>query len=313
MHQPGLGVADRQVAVGAALVLVDLDVRGAVHRLQPHRALLDLREVHVVAVLLPVARLLPELDVVEDRRLHLAVAARAVLLAPELREPVPDHHPGGRPEGAPGRELGEEEEPELAPELAVVARARLLEALEMLLELGLREERGPVDAREHGARGVPAPVGAGDGLQLERADGCRRRRVRAAAEVGEGAVGVERDRLHRSPRRRHRSRGRRSARPCSPAPRWRSAPGPARSARPRVRTKGSARLDVRRACALRSRAGRPRRARRPRGTRSRSRSPARSAARSRSSRPGRAPSRPSRARARRRGGSARAPACRSSS
>ncbi len=77
----------------------------------------------------------------------------------------------------------------------MVARLGLLDPLEVLREFLLGEEGGAVDAREHRALGVPAPVGAGDGLQLERADGLRARRVRATAEVGERAVGVERDAL----------------------------------------------------------------------------------------------------------------------
>ena len=80
-------------------------------------------------------------------------------------------------------------------ELAVVARPRLLELLEVRVEIGLLEEGRPVDAREHLAVGVAAPVGAGDRLQLDRADALGARRVRAAAQVGERAVGVERDGL----------------------------------------------------------------------------------------------------------------------
>ena len=44
--------------------------------------------------------------------------------------------------------------------------------------------------------GVAAPVGAGDAGELERLDPLGGGRVRAAAEVGERAVAVERDRLH---------------------------------------------------------------------------------------------------------------------
>jgi hypothetical protein len=75
----------------------------------------------------------------------------------------------------------------------VVARPRQLELLEEGVELGLLEEGRPVDPREHLAVGVAAPVGAGDRLQLDRADALRAGRVRPAAQVGEGAVGVERD------------------------------------------------------------------------------------------------------------------------
>ena len=67
--------------------------------------------------------------------------------------------------------------------------------VQVRLQVGLRVEGRPVDAREHRAVGVAAPVRAGRGEQLERLDALRRRRVRAAAEVGERAVGVERDRV----------------------------------------------------------------------------------------------------------------------
>ena len=45
--------------------------------------------------------------------------------------------------------------------------------------------------------GVPAPVGAGDRVELEGADRCGGGGVRAAAEVGERPVGVQRDGLQR--------------------------------------------------------------------------------------------------------------------
>src|ERR1700704_3500942 len=65
----------------------------------------------------------------------------------------------------------------------------------MLVELLLRGEGRAEDARGHRVVGLSTPVRAGDGLELERADVTRRRRVRAAAEVGERPVGVERDRV----------------------------------------------------------------------------------------------------------------------
>ena len=77
----------------------------------------------------------------------------------------------------------------------MVAGPRLLELLEERVELGLLEEGGAVHAREHLALGVAAPIGAGHGLQLERPDALGAGRVRAAAQVGERAVGVQRDGL----------------------------------------------------------------------------------------------------------------------
>ena len=85
------------------------------------------------------------------------------------------------------------EEVELRPEPAVVARARLLEPLEVRVEVGLREERRAVDPRQLRVLLVAAPVRAGEARQLDRLDRRRVLQVRAAAEVGEVALRVERD------------------------------------------------------------------------------------------------------------------------
>ena len=66
----------------------------------------------------------------------------------------------------------------------------------MLLEVRLRQERGAVDPGEHGPAGVAAPVGPRHRGELEGLDPLRARAVRPAAEVGERAVPVERDRVH---------------------------------------------------------------------------------------------------------------------
>ena len=78
----------------------------------------------------------------------------------------------------------------------MVAGARLLEPLEVLGQLVLGRERGAVDAREHLAVRVAAPVGAGDARELERLRAAGAGRVRAAAEVVEVAVLVDADRRH---------------------------------------------------------------------------------------------------------------------
>ena len=67
--------------------------------------------------------------------------------------------------------------------------------VEVLVEVLLREPRGAVDALEHRALVVAAPVRAGDLGELEGADAPGVGHVRAAAQVGEGALAVDRDRL----------------------------------------------------------------------------------------------------------------------
>ena len=170
---------------------------GAVHRLEAHRMVLDVGEVHVVAVVVPVPRGLEQVHVEQDRRLDLAIAAPPVLGAPEIGQLVPDRHPRRLPQRHPGRQLGEGEQAQLTTELAVVVGPRALEQLLERLEVLVGEEGGPIDAREHLALGVPTPVGAGDRLELERLDALGGGRMGPAAEVGEGPVGVQRDGLER--------------------------------------------------------------------------------------------------------------------
>src|SRR5438093_6462880 len=76
----------------------------------------------------------------------------------------------------------------------MVARARLLEPLEVALELIAGEKRSPVDPAQHLVVLVAAPVRAGEREQLEGLDAAGGGAVRTAAEIGEGAVAVERDR-----------------------------------------------------------------------------------------------------------------------
>src|SRR5262245_52394161 len=81
--------------------------------------------------------------------------------------------------------LGEGKQVELDAELAMVAPLRFLEAMQVLFEGLLRLPRGAVDALEHRPLLVPAPVGARELRQLERAEPTRRRNVWTTAQVGE--------------------------------------------------------------------------------------------------------------------------------
>src|SRR5439155_26930002 len=129
MKRRRLRVSDRQLAVAAQPVAEEEHVTGAVHRLQGELllVLLALDEEHVLPVVLVVARGDVGVDVVEERRLNLDVAAAQVLATAQVLEAVPDHHPLRVPERRARRVLLEVKEVELDAEPAVVAALRLLE------------------------------------------------------------------------------------------------------------------------------------------------------------------------------------------
>ncbi len=89
--------------------------------------------------------------------------------------------------------LGEAEQVELGAEFAVVTLLGFLQMVEVRLEVGLGGEGRAVDALEHGALLVAAPVGAGHGQELDRLDQARGRHVGTAAQVGERPVAIEGD------------------------------------------------------------------------------------------------------------------------
>src|SRR5207244_3744503 len=98
------------------------------------------------------------------------------------------------PEGRAWGALREVEQVELDAEPAVVAPFRLLQALEVRVEVGLVEEGGAVDPRELRVVLVAAPVGTGEAGQLDRLDRLRVLQMRPSAEIGEIALRVEGDR-----------------------------------------------------------------------------------------------------------------------
>src|SRR6266516_2530398 len=89
------------------------------------------------------------------------------------------------------------EEIELYAETAVIALARLLEPLEVRVEVLLRVERRPVDPRQLRVLLVATPIRAGEARQLHGLDRLRVLQVRAAAEIREVALRVEGDRSFR--------------------------------------------------------------------------------------------------------------------
>ena len=199
MQTPHVREAQGQIAVRAQRVAIDQRGFRAVHRLEAEDLLLGLHQEHVLAVVLPVAGLLPEPLVDQDRRGDLLIAPRVENLADEPLELTHERPAVREPEGRARRDVVKGVEVELAPELAVVALLRLLEPPQMLVELLLREPRGAVDALEHRVALVAPPVGAGGREELEVLHVRGRGHVRPAAEVDEVALPVERDARRRDP------------------------------------------------------------------------------------------------------------------
>ena len=193
MARTEFAVAQRKVAVAAHTLVEDQHVSGAVHRLERVVALFRFGGEHQLPVVLPVAGSLPEAARQHHRPAHFLIAAVAIDLAHVLLDLLPQRPALGVPEDHSRRVLLHVEQVELRAELAVVALLGLLEHLQVGVLVFLLRPCGAVDPLQHFVLRVAAPVRAGDAHQLEHLELAGRRHMRAAAQVGEIALCVQRD------------------------------------------------------------------------------------------------------------------------
>mmetsp|Transcript_75896 Transcript_75896/g.164253 ORF Transcript_75896/g.164253 Transcript_75896/m.164253 type:complete len:846 (+) Transcript_75896:181-2718(+) len=184
-------VPDGQLAEGPHARVEHEEVAGAVHRLEHPLLPLDVQAVHVVLVVLVVARDHEEVGVVHVRGDHFGEAAQLVLAAHELDELVVDPGAHGEPEaGAGGEGRVEKEELLLLADVPVVALRGLLEELLVLLHQLVGGEGDAVESLQRVEALVAEPVGSGVLGDLERLRLARVGQMGSAAEVDEVAAAV---------------------------------------------------------------------------------------------------------------------------
>ena len=195
VDQTELTDSERQVAVGVRLARVDHHAARAVHGLDGVVLAVDDGGVHVLLVVVPVTRALPQAAVEDHRGRNFDIAVALMHLAPIVDQRVLEHHALRQEEREAGALLSQHEEPKLLAELAVVALLGLFDSGKILVELLFFREGHAVDSLERLAVGVAAPVGRVAGRQLDGValDAAGRVEVRAGAEIGKLALRVERD------------------------------------------------------------------------------------------------------------------------
>ena len=166
---------------------------GAIHGLELVIGLLDFDcAEHIVAVKIGVAAGFPEVQTHDVRRVNKVVAALQQFFAQPVFDNLSNQAALGMPENQAGTGFFlNAEEVEFDAELAVVAALGFLDAVQMLVQLFLGEERHRVNALKLRIAFLALPIGAGDVHQLERLDSLSGRNVRAATEVHKFSGGVE--------------------------------------------------------------------------------------------------------------------------
>ena len=193
VHQANLAGADGQLAIGVRLGGVHQHAARAVHGLNAVLFVVDDGGVHVVLVVVPVARGLPQLLVHDERRGDLHVAGLVVDLAPVVQQRVLKDHAVRQEEREAGGLVAHHKEVHLAADLAVVALLGLLQHVHVLVELFLGGKGDAVDAGEHLVVLVTLPVSARDAGELKGLERLGVADVGADAHIDVVALLVEGD------------------------------------------------------------------------------------------------------------------------
>ena len=175
-------------------VAVHEHVPDAVHGLDAVHLFINLGEVHVLAVVIVVSRLLPSFLTQQLRTLHNLVAALEMLAFPEVFQNGAQQHAVGQPEDhARSHMLEEGEQAEFAAELPVVAAPGFLQPVQMVLQ-GLLVGKGrSINARKHAVLLVTTPVGTGNGQKTHMLTKTCVRDMGAATQVREFSFLIQGD------------------------------------------------------------------------------------------------------------------------
>ena len=195
MDESQLCQTQRQVTVAVQLGTIDEHAAGAVHRLDCIVLFVDLRGIHILAIVKPMPRGLPELTAENHRRADLLITVAAMYLAPIVEQCVAQCHSVRMEEREARPLLMQAEEIQFSAEFSVVALCRLLQHVQVGIEFFLLLKRRAVDPLQHLVLLAAAPVCTCDTLQFECLDLSGRDDMGTCTEVGELALRIEGDHL----------------------------------------------------------------------------------------------------------------------
>src|SRR5579883_1602902 len=192
MHFAELRQLHGQIAVRTELCAVDKSRTRAIHRLHRKLALIDAGEVHMFFKIIVMPALYPHFFIEYDRGYDLLVSPLDELAAQIFFEHSDNDNAVVVPERKAGAFLVHTENIQLRAKLAVVAFAGFFDAGDVGVQFLFGRECNTIDALHRLALAIAAPVGAADAEQFHLLYLPRRRKVRAAAKIGEFAFFIER-------------------------------------------------------------------------------------------------------------------------
>ena len=144
VDQAQLGGAQGQIPVGAVAGQVPEHGPGAVHGLEGKGVVVHFGEVHVLGIVIPVSRLLPQALIEDLGGADFHIPVLGMLFPPQLQELVPDDDALGMVKGHPRTIFANGKEVQLPAQLAVIPLLGLFQELQMFFQLTLLDKGSAV-------------------------------------------------------------------------------------------------------------------------------------------------------------------------
>ncbi len=181
MHQAKLCRAQGKIPVTAVSSKIPEHRPRAVHGLEGKGGFIYFGEIHILGVIVPVPRALPQALVENLGSADFHIPIPGMLLPPELEKFIPNNDAVGVVNGHAGSILADRKQVQFPAQLAVIPLLGFLQQGQMLFQLALLGKGCAVYPLQHGLVLITPPVGTGHAQQLKDPDSA------GAAYMGPGA------------------------------------------------------------------------------------------------------------------------------
>lgn len=169
----------------------DLAVTRAVHGLESELLLLDFEGEHVLFVMCPMTRGLPQIGLVHVGGHDLSESSLAILALQKIHQSIVDTRTVGEEEGRTRRSFIEEEQLLILTNLSVIPLLSLSKEVLVLVKLLLVGERNTSNSLDGLVLAVTQPVSGRVPDDGESLDISSVRDVRSSAQIDEGAASID--------------------------------------------------------------------------------------------------------------------------
>ena len=193
MNRTDFTSTNREITIAVRLRAIHQNATRTVHGLNAELLLVDDRGVHVVLVMIPMARRFPQLLAHDKRCGDFHVSRLMMDFPPVIKQSILQDHAVRKEEGEAWSLFAHHEDVHFAADTTMVALFRLFEIMQILVQIGLLKESRAIKTLQLFAACIASPVRTSELHHLKCANFARRGNMGACAQIHKGSMAVHRD------------------------------------------------------------------------------------------------------------------------